>query len=475
MLDDLDDSSAKRIQELEDTIRKLEDAVNTDITTKIGNRSYFIKKAVDVLSRKSDYEYTLVGFEVANLAKVNRMFGPTESDRLISYVAKRLRELTPIGSFYAIVQTGVFALLLPSQKDEAIHKFVSAMTEDISSCTDILQIDLHFGIYKLEDKAEKVSEILSRMMLALRTVSDRDKDNFVYFDDDLRQKFEDNNKMCEEMEQALVENKFLMYLQPVVDLRQNIIVSAEAFVRWEHPEKGLLSPYVFLPVFENTNLMLKLDYYMWEEACKTIRRWIDNKLEPYPIMLNISPIHLDGVSFLNILNGLVDKYKIKKDMLILELPEDLLSSGNTDIAYVVTSIVETGYHIAIDNFGGHHSPINLLADLPISMVKLDRGFHTNNSRNMKGETILRYLVAMAKELDLTVVAESVENQEQLNFLSEIGCDMAQGYCFSKPVDIREFDKLSKKVSRQGFRANEYYPVFEDIEKDIDIMEKMLTR
>ncbi len=475
LLDNVEESSTTKIKELQESVETLNKAAYTDITTKIGNRDYFIKRTIEVLERDANKDFTLIGFKIANIGKVNQMFGPSEGDRLITYAAQRLRMRATKGSVYAIVQSNQFALLLPSQEDAEILSWVEGMTSDMENCTDLFDIELKFGIYKLTDKSEKISEMLSRMVLAQRSVMDQSKTNYVFFDAEMNRQYEENQKMCQEMEQALAAKKFVMYLQPMVDLHTSKIYSAEALVRWEHETKGLLSPYAFLPIFENTNLMLNLDYYMWEEACKTIRRWVDNKLEPLPVMLNISPIHLTGVEFLPILTALLDKYKLQKNMLVLELPERALTSGTENAIQIVKEIEANGYTVCIDNFGGLHSPINLLRDLPISMVKLDRKFLSENSKNEDGETILRYLIAMAKELDLTVLVEGVETIQQVTFLKEIGCDIAQGYYFSKPVSLREFDKLNKKVSRFGFRANEYYPTFTDMEQGVDIMEKMSNK
>ncbi|MBE5884263.1 MAG: EAL domain-containing protein [Lachnospiraceae bacterium] len=473
LLDNVEDSSTQKIKELEETVENLTKAAYTDITTKIGNRDFFIKRTIEVLSREKDKNFTLIGFDISNIGKVNQMFGPAEGDRLIRYVAQRLKINSMRGSIYAIVQSNLFATLVPTQKEAEILSWVERMTNDIAGSSDVFEVELRFGIYKVEDRTEKISEMLSRMVLAQRSVSEDNKVNYVFFGEELSQQYEENRRMCAEMEQALEDKKFVMYLQPMVDLHRNRIFSAEALVRWEHEEKGILSPYAFLPVFENTNLMLKLDYYMWEEACKTIRRWIDNKLEPLPLMLNISPIHLNSLAFLNILSGLLEEYKLQRDMLVLELPERALTSGSGDVLEVVKGIADNGYELCIDNFGGTHSPVNLLRDLPLTMVKLDRNFLKENSQNEEGETVLRYLIAMAKELNLTVVTEGVETVEQVNFLTEIGCDIAQGYYFSKPVSLREFDKLNKKVKRHGFRTNEYYPTFRDLELGVDIMEKML--
>lgn len=473
MLDNMEESSSQKIKELEESVEHLNKAAYTDITTKIGNRDYFIKTTIERLEREKNADFTMITFEIANIVMVNRMFGPSEGDRLVRYTAQRLKFHSKGGNVYAIVRSNLFALLMKTQDDEEILSWISNMSSDIENCTDLVKIGLRFGIYKVTDKKEKISEMLSRTTLAQRSIPADSKTNYFFFNEELNREYEENRKMCMEMEQALEARKFVMYLQPMVDLHIYKIYSAEALVRWEHEQKGLLSPYAFLPVFENTNLMLKLDYYMWEEACKTIRRWIDNKMEPLPLMLNISPIHLNNVSFLQTLSDLLERYKLQKNMFVLELPERALTSGNDDVIRTVKTIAERGYTLCIDNFGGLHSPVNLLRDLPFTMVKLDRKFLTENSKNEEGETILRYLIAMAKELDLLVVTEGVETLEQVNFLTEIGCDVAQGYYFSKPVSLRDFDKLNKKINRQGFRPNEYYPTFADLEAGVDIMGKMM--
>jgi len=471
----VEDDSTKKIQELEESVKYWSKAAYTDITTKIGNRDYFIKKTIDRLEREKNSQFTLIGFSLSNLAKVNQIYGSSEGDRLINYVAGRVRHHISSGGVYAIVQTNLFAILIKSQKEEDILKVVNDITYDVENCSDIFQVKAAFGIYRVQDNKEKISEMLSRMVLATREAKKDNACNYAFFDQELNLQYEENRRMCTEMEKALDENKFVMYLQPMVDLHSYKISSAEALVRWEHEEKGILSPYAFLPIFENTNLMLKLDHYMWEEACKTLRRWIDNKLEPLPLMLNISPIHLTRDDFIQVLSGLIKRYKLQKDMFVLEIPERAFANGDRVVLNTVKELAEEGYLLSIDNFGGIYSPVNLLRDLPLSMVKLDREFLSENSIDEGGQTILRYLIAMSKELDLTVVTEGVETLKQVNFLAEIGCDIAQGYYFSKPLSLRDFDSLNKKISRQGFRPNEYYPTFSDLNQGIDIMEKMLNQ
>lgn len=473
-LERIEEDSSARISELEDSVKYWSKIAHTDITTKIGNRDYFIKKTIDRFERYKGNDFTLIGFSVSNIARINQTYGPAEGDRLISSVASLVKFHVRNGDVYALVQSNLFAILIRSQRKEDIMEVVQGITDDVRNCSDIFKVQVSFGIYRIADKNEKISEMLSRMVLAKRSVPGDGDCNYAYFDEELNRKYEENRKMCAEMEKALDEKKFVMYLQPMVDLHIYRIYSAEALVRWEHEEKGILSPYAFLPLFENTNLMMKLDYYMWEEACKTLRRWIDNKMELLPLMLNISPIHLSRDSFIQVLSDLIKQYKLEKDMLVLELPERAFVGGDTKTLATVKELAANGFQLSIDNFGGLHSPVNLLRDLPFTMVKLDRDFLKENSKNEEGRTILRYLIAMAKELDLTVVTEGVETLKQVNFLTEIGCDIAQGYYFSKPVSLRDFDKLNRKIKRHGFRLNEYYPTFRDLDEGVDIMEKMLS-
>lgn len=474
-MSNMEESSTRKIEELEQTVKKLSKAAYTDSTIKIANREYFIQETIALLDREPNGTYTLIGFKVANLDTINHMYGSTEGDRLLRYVASRIKYHTIRGSIYALVQTNLFAILIRDHDESVVMKLVNNISKDIEKCSDIFKVEVEFGIYRIENNREKVSEMLSRMVLALQSVSKESKQNYAYFDEEMNRRYEENQRMCQEMEQALEDKKFVMYLQPMVDLHIYQIYSAEALVRWEHPEKGVLSPYAFLPIFENTNLVLKLDYYMWEEACKTIRRWIDNKMDPFPVMVNISPIHLKDASFITVLNNLISQYKLQQDMIVLEIPEHALTSGGNSVLETVRALEASGYVLCIDNFGGLHSPVNLMRDLPFTMVKLDRRFLVDNSKNEEGQTILRYLIALAKELDLTVVTEGVETLEQVNFLTEIGCDIAQGYYFSKPVSLRDFDTLNKKMSRLGFRPTEYYPTMTDLETGVDLMEKMLSK
>ena len=161
------------------------------------------------------------------------------------------------------------------------------MTETLQTYNDSFLLEPSFGIYEITDFELPVIDMINRAMLAQNFNKNKKECNYNFYTKELNKDFNENKSMSQEMEKAMEEHKFLMYLQPMINLRTFKITCAEALVRWDHPEKGILSPYAFLPIFEGTSVIEKLDYYMWEECCKTIRRWIDNKIEPTPVTLKI--------------------------------------------------------------------------------------------------------------------------------------------------------------------------------------------
>ena len=454
-------------------LKELKTIAYTNATTNVWNIDYFIEKSQELLKKEPDSTYTLVAFNIINIGKINQLFGPTEGDNVIYFTAQALSRIVTNRRIYAQVYSNLFCILFKDEPDCDIIQLINKISVTLHNYNENVNIQPAFGIYHITDISMRVMDMVNCATLAQKFVTEKDTCNYKFFTKELNADFQNNKKMSEEMEQALEDHKFFMYLQPMIDLRSYKIVSAEALVRWDYPGKGILSPYAFIPLFESTSLIQKLDYYMWEEGCKTIRRWIDNKIEPTPITLNISPSILQNTKFIDYLVNLMDQYLIKRNLIILEIPERALSNMTEQLSNTIHRLHEEGFILCIDNFGSLNSPLNLLKDFPIDRIKLDRTFLSKNASSEEGLTILRYLIAMAKELDFTVITEGVETPEQAAFLLEIGCDIGQGYYFSKPVDLRTFDQLNKTMVNTLYRPNEYYPTFEDFERDIDLVVNMI--
>lgn len=455
------------------TMEHLHSVAYLNPITQLGNIDYFFKTASELFAENPEAHYTLIGFNIQNIGKINQLFGPTEGDNVLLHAAVSLQTIGEREHFtYAHVYSNLFCILIPSVSQQTLLSYVQELTEMLGSYSESFSVLSSFGIYEIDDLQKPLIEIINCCMLAQKFVTDPKTCNYVIYSDELEENFRQNKFMSQEMEQALEQNKFLTYLQPIVDLHTFRIIGAEALVRWDYPGKGILSPFAFIPLFESTNLVQKLDYYIWEECLKTIRRWIDNHLTPTTLGVNVSPVHLQNTRFIEYLDNLFEHYLVDKKLLVLEISERAFNDESTHIKEVINTLAEHGYRICVDNFGSMHSPLNLLHDYPIEQIKIDRSFLQRNCTTDKGISILRYLIAMAKDVGLKVVTEGVETLEQVNLLSEIGSDSAQGYFFSKPVSIREFDSLNHSMVKRIYQSNEYYPTFEDLERDLDLIRYM---
>jgi len=453
-------------KEITETKSKLENVVQVAYTnpiTKLATLELFTNQVNGLFEKYPNANHYIVVFNIYNMPVINKLYGNAEGDNILAFVAKTTKNILSRKYILGHVSSNLFAIVVTAISEKEIVDLINLITTSVEHYSDKYTVETSFGITKIDDIHMPMRELLNKAILAQKSIEDIKTCNYFFFNATLNEQLNKNKKISEELEQTLIDRQFEMYLQPMVDLHTYKIESCEALVRWNHPEKGILSPYAFVPLLESNNLILKLDLYMWEESCKTIRHWIDNKIEPIPISVNMAPAHLESPTLISSLNNLIDKYKIPKHYIILEIPERAFIPISTSTIDVVKALAKEGYLLTIDNFGSQSSPISLMNDLPIKYVKLDRNFLNKNIENVGGLTILRYLIAMAKELDLDVVTEGVETIEQANFLTEIGCNIAQGYFFTKPVTLREFDQLSRGYVKKNFYPNEYYPTFADIE------------
>jgi len=451
------------ITETKSKLDYMEQIAYSNPVTKLATLELFTNNVNSRFKKDPNSNHYIVVFNIHNMPVINKLYGNAEGDSILAFVAKTTKSLLNRQYILGHVSSNLFAILVTSISEKEILGLIGLITNNVKNYSDKYTVETSFGITKIEDIHMPMRELLNKAILAQKSITDIKSCNYYFFNATLNEQLIKNKKISEELEQTLLDHQFEMYLQPMVDLHTYKIESCEALVRWNHPEKGILSPYAFVPLLESNNLILKLDQYMWEESCKTIRHWIDNKIEPIPISVNMAPAHLESPTLIFSLNNLIDKYKIPKRYIILEIPERAFIPISPAIIEVVKNLAKEGYLLTIDNFGSQSSPISLMNDLPIKYVKFDRNFLSKNVENEGGLTILRYLIAMAKELDLDVVTEGVETIEQANFLTEIGCDIAQGYFFTKPVTLREFDQLSRGYVKKNFYPNEYYPTFADIE------------
>ncbi len=233
-----------------------------------------------------------------------------------------------------------------------------------------------------------------------------------------------------------------MYFQPKYELERLTPYGAEALVRWQRPDGTLVPPGEFIPIFEKNGFIIKSDFYVWEKVCQFIRRELDGGRCPAPISVNVSRVNLYNPKFLETLINLVEKYKIPPKHLNLELTESAFSDNTDMIQDAVDYLHRVGFTIMMDDFGSGYSSLNILKDINLDVLKIDMKFLSKSKMaDSRGTKILEAVVRMAQSLKMPVIAEGVEEREQVDFLCSLGCDYIQGYYFAEPMSIDRYKKL----------------------------------
>jgi EAL domain-containing protein (putative c-di-GMP-specific phosphodiesterase class I) len=250
----------------------------------------------------------------------------------------------------------------------------------------------------------------------------------------------EEHRLSSQLPRALKEEQMKLYLQPQVN-RLGQVIGAEALMRWEHPERGLLMPGDFLPYFEKNYMIVSTDQYMWEKACMLLRKWKDEGRTDWYVAVNISPSDFEYVDVCEELGELVKKYEIDPAKLRVEITETTIMQNPRRQIKLIGRLRLAGFYVEMDDFGSGYSSFAMLKDIHVDALKLDMNFLSRNGNDDRGKKILKAMADLVEELKMTMVAEGVENLDQVEYLRQIGCDVYQGYYFGKPVTVEEFEKV----------------------------------
>ena len=300
---------------------------------------------------------------------------------------------------------------------------------------------LSFGLYRIDDKTLPVSVMCDRANMALWKAKGNFKNPYCEYDEKMRQQVLKEQKIINAMEMAIQNKEFTLYLQPKYNIEKGTIIGAEALVRWISLENGFISPGDFIPVFENNGFVYEVDKFIWEESCRYLRKWLDEGREVHPISVNVSRIDLYDPKLVQHLVDLREKYQLPSQYLELEITESAYTEDPEQIITITRQLREAGFVILMDDFGTGYSSLNMLKDIQIDVLKLDMGFLKSSDYSAKGGNILTAILKMAESLKMQTIAEGVETKEQVEFLKSIGCKYVQGFYYSKPLPVEDFEKL----------------------------------
>lgn len=406
------------------------------------SRSGFDKRVRMIIDGHPNESYLLVYGDIDRFKVYNDLFGAPAGDRLLADIGTMIRDLMPAGAAAARLRADHFVCCC-SRSSFDPDRMLAALDAWFASYREDFTFFVRLGIFPIDDPSLDVNLMCDRALLALRSAkSGYVGSKYVFYDEKLRSSVLKEQELAGEMIAALEGGQFVPYFQPQYRYATGRMIGAEVLARWNHPAKGLLGPTEFIPVFERNGLIATFDYYMWEQACRCLRMWIDGRgIEGAPrLSVNLSRADIYRSDLCTYLEGLVERYDVPAELLHLEITESAYMEAPEQLIGAVTKLRAAGFVVEMDDFGSGYSSLNTLKDVPVDVLKLDMGF-LGASASSRGGLILASVVRMARWLDLPLIAEGVETKQQAAYLASVGCDYMQGYLFSKPVDRETFEKL----------------------------------
>ena len=415
-----------------------------DDLTGLYNKNMFLRITKEMLSSHEQEQFIFIRMDINQFQLLNQLYGFEEGDRLLKYIARLLTEnVKHIPYFtYGRYRADVFCICTRYKGENDVLQFIDDISIKVNQYPLSHVIVPVFGLYVIENNKDSVDAISDKANYAAKHCKGNYIKNYAFYDASMNAQLLREQKIINSMQTALDEEQFVLYIQPKYDLHTNMVDGGEVLVRWMVPGQGMVPPSDFIPVFERNGFIMKLDFYVWEHTCKIIRRWLDEGKTPYPLSVNISRVSLSNPKLAQIIHDLVEKYRIAPSLLQLELTESAYTKNPSKIKNAMQQLQKYGFCILMDDFGSGYSSLNTLKDISVDILKIDMKFLSDSDMPGRSENILASVVRMAKWLDMPVIAEGVEKESQVAFLRSIGCEFVQGYYFSKPMPVEEYEYLA---------------------------------
>ncbi len=433
---------AKRKQE---ELKRSNSLLTIDETTDLLNERSFEAVAQNRLRHHSNRRWFLLDFDINHFESINTLYGFQRGNDILQAIAAHLRrERDQSGECFARVYADHFICLLTSENLSAVKRRVLAMDEKLRNLPVHPGLQLSYGLYPVTDTKLPVTQLCDYALTAKRLVKGNCMNPLGIYDADFHQLQLERFALTAAMEPALDAGEFMVCYQPKYDIATETMIGAEALVRWQRKNGTVISPDSFITLFEQNGLITKLDFYMLETVCRFLRTALENKVEAVPVSVNFSRNHLYEADFTQRLLTMLKKYEIPPHLIEIELTESAFVNCKDNLLQVMEELHDNGLLISIDDFGSGYSSLNMLMEMPFDIVKLDRGFLNSSDRD---HVVVETILDMTRRLRLKTVAEGVETKEQLAFLHENGCDIAQGYLFSQPLSEQEFSEQLMRRNR----------------------------
>ena len=420
--------------------QKLITATETDTLTKLYIKSFFYEYANRMYRDHPEKPMDAIVINVEQFHSVNAINGREFGDQVIREIADEIRFfIKENGGIAGHAEADHFAIYCPHLDDP--HKLFDSLQERLDMLSSNANIRLRMGVMPWEKDTEP-TQLIEQALIACSLARGQHKEHLVVFDGDVRERENYEQRLKNDMRRAIENREFEIYYQPKYDIRSSEpkLVSAEALVRWNHPELGMISPGDFIPLFEENGSISTLDKYVWSKTVWQIAEWKKKYGVVLPVSVNLSRIDIYDPSLELTLDALLEDSGLDTSALKLEVTESAYTENAEQVIEVIERLRTRGYEIEMDDFGTGYSSLNMLSSMPVNVLKMDRAFVRNIDHDGKDIQMVEMILDIAKKLKMPVIAEGVETETQFKTLKEFGCDVIQGFYFSRPLPADEFEK-----------------------------------
>ena len=417
------------------------DELERDELTGLLTRKAFLFKAEDFIRSHRDKNFCIIAFDFDNFKSSNSLYGVEKCNEFLAFAAKEMVKVMPEG--LSGRYGGDQYILFFEYEDHVNIDRLNNITKIILDKAPIPHQIVKMGVYAPIDCELPLVICCDRAFLSISGIKGKYGKDIAFFEDALQNQLLNEQRIIETMERALEESQFQVFYQPKHETVTGHIAGAEALVRWNHPEYGFMAPNQFIPLFERNGFITKMDCFVFEQVCKDIDRWKQDGLPLVPISINVSRRDFLELGCIDRQLEIIDSYKIDHSLIHMEVTESLYSDNTDLIISKVKEIQNLGFMIEMDDFGSGYSSLGLLSTFPLNVLKLDISFVRNIKTN---EIVIENIIKMAHRMGLLAIAEGAETVEQFKILKSLGCDYIQGFYFSKPLTVRDFESYLKKSS-----------------------------
>ncbi|HTW75987.1 MAG TPA: EAL domain-containing protein [Steroidobacteraceae bacterium] len=459
----LESSTRRHNAQLADANAQLRHVATHDALTGLPNRLLLSDRLEQAIAQSQRYRrrFAVLVLDLDRFKSINDSLGHLAGDEMLKEVAQRLKSKLRRPDTLARLGGDEFVLILSeiSSRDNvasSAHRILGTIGLPMKLAGLDVQTSASVGISLCPDDGSDVESLLQKADVAMYHAKRSGRGNFQFFAADINPFSREHLELENGLRRALIERQFVLDYQPKVDIRSGRIDSAEALIRWRHPERGLIAPASFIPLAEETGLIIPIGEWVLREACHQASAWQRAGLGPLAVAVNLSPRQLRQSDFVQVVRSAIADARLEPRQLELEITESAVMHDAEAASRVLRALSELGVRISVDDFGTGYSSLSYLRRLPLDQLKIDRAFIREVTHSRDDAEIVRAIVSLAHSLRLAVIAEGVESEDQLAFLKAIGCDQYQGYCCSRPVSAEAFVAMMRR--HQATRAHAAGPV-----------------